>query len=87
MGPRSTLTFYALDMTVETASRRVATYNRLAARIEELGLPAAVDAKPILDVRIVPLSCRCFLDVTHRALTIAFGVFSFRLRTHRDGRW
>ena len=46
--PGSTLIFY---ITVETASSRIAAYNRFAARIEELGLPAAVDAKPIVDVR------------------------------------
>ncbi|TBU26378.1 hypothetical protein BD311DRAFT_762796 [Dichomitus squalens] len=32
-----------------TASSRVHAYNKLAARVEELGLQAAVDAKPILD--------------------------------------
>ncbi|PIL30884.1 hypothetical protein GSI_07053 [Ganoderma sinense ZZ0214-1] len=31
------------------ASSRVAAYNKFVARIEELGLPAAVDAKPVLD--------------------------------------
>ena len=36
------------------ASSRVHVYNKLAARIEELGLPAAVDAKPVLDVSSFP---------------------------------
>ena len=36
------------------ASSRVHAYNKLAARIEELGLPAAVDAKPVLDVSSFP---------------------------------
>lgn len=39
------------DVTVEAASSRIAAYNKFVARVEELGLPAAVDAKPILDVR------------------------------------
>ncbi|KAI0719119.1 hypothetical protein C8T65DRAFT_636843 [Cerioporus squamosus] len=38
---------------VETASSRVAVYNKFVARVEELGLPAVVDAKPILDGREV----------------------------------
>ncbi|KAI8983356.1 hypothetical protein BD414DRAFT_515839 [Trametes punicea] len=38
---------------VEAASRRIAAYNRFASRIEELRLPDAVDAKPILDGREV----------------------------------
>ncbi|KAI0757417.1 hypothetical protein C8Q80DRAFT_1133528 [Daedaleopsis nitida] len=38
---------------VEAASLRVEAYNRLAARIEELGLPGAVDAKSVLDGREV----------------------------------
>jgi tRNA nucleotidyltransferase (CCA-adding enzyme) len=37
-------------MTVEEASARIRLYNRFMSRIEELGLPAAVDAKPVLDV-------------------------------------
>ncbi|CDO70920.1 hypothetical protein BN946_scf184829.g28 [Trametes cinnabarina] len=37
----------------EAASQRVAAYNKLASRIEELKLPPAVDAKPILDGREV----------------------------------
>ncbi|KAI0761691.1 hypothetical protein BD413DRAFT_616900 [Trametes elegans] len=42
---------HALD--VDAASRRIAAYNQFAARIEELDLPKAVDAKSILDGREV----------------------------------
>ncbi|OSD05776.1 hypothetical protein PYCCODRAFT_1443155 [Trametes coccinea BRFM310] len=42
---------HALD--VDAASKRIAAYNKLASRIEELNLPPAVDAKPILDGREV----------------------------------
>ncbi|KAI0358943.1 poly A polymerase C-terminal region-like protein [Trametes cingulata] len=38
---------------VEAASKRIEVYNKFVARIEELELPAAVDAKPILDGREV----------------------------------
>ncbi|KAI9059577.1 hypothetical protein FKP32DRAFT_1579611 [Trametes sanguinea] len=42
---------HALD--VDAASKRIAAYNKFAYRIEELNLPPAVDAKPILDGREV----------------------------------
>ncbi|KAJ8488681.1 hypothetical protein ONZ51_g3411 [Trametes cubensis] len=38
---------------VEAASKCIDAYNKLAQRIEELNLPSAVDAKPILDGREV----------------------------------
>ncbi|KAI0367514.1 hypothetical protein BV20DRAFT_1054794 [Pilatotrama ljubarskyi] len=38
---------------VDAASKRIAAYNQFATRIEELALPAAVDARPILDGREV----------------------------------
>ncbi|GBE78504.1 CCA tRNA nucleotidyltransferase, mitochondrial [Sparassis crispa] len=41
------------EFDAEEATKRVIAYNELVARIEELKLPAAVDAKPILDGRTV----------------------------------
>ncbi|KAH9891118.1 hypothetical protein C8Q73DRAFT_651598 [Cubamyces lactineus] len=43
----------ANDLDVGAASKYIAAYNKLADRIEELDLPPAVDAKPIVDGREV----------------------------------
>ncbi|RPD81576.1 hypothetical protein L226DRAFT_527847 [Lentinus tigrinus ALCF2SS1-7] len=43
----------AASIDVEAASSTITAYNKFVTRVEELGLPAAVDAKPILDGREV----------------------------------
>ncbi|RDX56319.1 hypothetical protein OH76DRAFT_1414683 [Lentinus brumalis] len=43
----------AASIDVEAASSRISAYNKFVARVEELDLPAVVDAKPILDGREV----------------------------------
>lgn len=40
----------------DEAAKRIGAYNAFVSRIEELGLPALVDAKPMLDVGIVSLA-------------------------------
>ena len=42
-------------LTVADAATVIAKYNRFAERVDELGLPGDVDAKPILDVSPVTL--------------------------------
>ena len=55
---------------VGAASARVAAYNKFVSRIDELELPGAVDAKPILDVsRAVPASLLFSLLPVHKLTT------------------
>ena len=63
------------------ASSLVEAYNKFAARIEELGLPAAVDVKPILDVSSFPPCSsvpapQCPFSLSRRCMTHADGLVS-----------
>ena len=67
--------------TAAAASSRVAAYNKFVARIEELGLPAAVDAMPVLDVSSFPPCSSC---ISSRATMLDFIVLAV-CPTHANG--
>jgi tRNA nucleotidyltransferase (CCA-adding enzyme) len=71
-------------LTVDDAGKVIESYNRLAERIDELGLQGDVDTKPMLDVSPPPV----IRHNSRRALTDPQGREIVRiLGAHKPGQW
>lgn len=58
-------------LAVSTASEKITVYNNFVQRVVELGLTAAVDAKPLLDVRLsFPLVRKIMTEIFHRVMRL-----------------
>jgi tRNA nucleotidyltransferase (CCA-adding enzyme) len=75
-------------LTVDGAGRVIERYNRLAERIDELGLQGDVDAKPMLDVSPPPVICHSSQHHQPCALTDPQGREIVRiLGARKNGQW